>query len=116
MSVNRKAHTSGEKIRRHADQAILRSHESHKRAKTGYLLAVARHGHVKKLKSPDGTGLLCVYDTATADNPAHADIVYAKIHEKISRSVKQMVSDALSSCFSIVEPSDIFPDQTYHMP
>lgn len=42
---------------------------------TGYLGFIAvRGGELRALRSEDGTRLFCVYDSATADNEAHADI------------------------------------------
>ena len=42
---------------------------------TGYLGFIAASGRdIKALVSGDGTRLFCLYDTATAENEAHADI------------------------------------------
>ena len=49
----------------------------------GYLgFMVARGRDIRALLSGDGTRLFCLYDTATSENEAHADICQNLVHER----------------------------------
>ena len=57
------------------DPQSLVANKKADRRYTGYLGFIAtRGGQVRALRSDDGTRLFCLYDSATADNEAHADI------------------------------------------
>lgn len=71
----------------------------------GYLkFATARSGDIRNLVNDDGTRLFCIYDTATAENHAHADICQNVILQTGAKNRKNRMMEIawqLRSAFSI---------------
>lgn len=103
LSVNRECHISEEELQQQAHQAIAQSP-----SKTGFAFAIAKCEHIRNMRYFDGSRIFCVYDTATRDDPSHADIVYSRIHEKLPKDDRRRIAAILAEVFRVVGPGDSF--------
>jgi hypothetical protein len=75
LSVNRKSHASEADLRAKIETKIARDKNEGKRQDDFYKAVTAICEDIRDLLSEeDGSRLFCVYDTATAEDPSHADV------------------------------------------
>jgi hypothetical protein len=77
LSVNRKTHTTEERLRAKIRAKIASDKAKGKRRDDFYKVVTARCGEIRNLVGEDGQRLFCVYDTAKSDDRSHADVCQA---------------------------------------
>ena len=87
---------------------LLKSSKRKDARHKGYLkFAAARSGDIRNLMNDDGKRLFCVYDTATVENHAHADIcqnVILQAGAENRRNRMMEIAWQLRSVFSMPQP------------
>lgn len=85
MSVQRMSIIGDENAIRH--QGLTRAAAAAKQDRTFECAIGANVGIIRSLCGPEGEGRFCVYDTANANDPGHADVCLTKQKSKTARAV-----------------------------
>lgn len=109
MSVYRQSEITVDELLAKINLEIAESKKSDRGSKKdGCGFAVATCAEIKGLFFDDRRRLCCVYDTATKDDPSHADVVYSGFRRdrKPPGSLRKDMLDNLANLFRVVRTLD----------
>lgn len=118
LSVDRKSYISQRKLEIKAQKKIEQDLEAGKTRRAFLGVTVANCSDIRSLLERDTNRSFCVYDTATEDNCAHADICQAFVHlpgtEKrkvLDRKLRALLAQQFSNrILSAGEVYELYPD------